>query len=429
MTRRFTPLPGLLVLLALAACENAIEPGPASPRPQFNHDPATLVTNLNNDGPGSLREVVFNASSGSTVHFAAGLAGGTIVVGSPISILQSVTIEGPASGGIRISGGGATTVFQLVSGSPTVTLRNLTIVGADGGMPFDGHGTAIFLAAGTLNVIATTLTANQAAAITVVGGDLLVENSTISGNGGDGINASGGAVVLFHATIARNAGAGIDRSVPLTLRNSLIVENTTDCSVPIGTPPATVSGTNLDSDDSCGLASPAVNPLIGPLANNGGPTPTHALEFGSPAVNAAPSCVVATDQRGVERPQNTLCDIGAYERIPVSVTLTIDPTGTVNPKTGAATLTGTLACSRALGVELQVDLEQVQMVRRVPVPKQASATVTVACTGPVRTWSATISPPAGAAFVNGAATAAADATNSDNDGAAEREIRLFWAKK
>lgn len=49
------------------------------------------------------------------------------------------------------------------------------------------------------------------------------------------------------------------------------------------------------------------------LANNGGPTLTHALVTGSPAFNAAGVCGLATDQRGVSRPQGIACDIGALE--------------------------------------------------------------------------------------------------------------------
>jgi hypothetical protein len=54
--------------------------------------------------------------------------------------------------------------------------------------------------------------------------------------------------------------------------------------------------------------------LIGPLADNGGPTFTHALSPGSPAIDAANDALCpATDQRGTNRPQGTHCDIGAYE--------------------------------------------------------------------------------------------------------------------
>ncbi len=51
------------------------------------------------------------------------------------------------------------------------------------------------------------------------------------------------------------------------------------------------------------------------LRNNGGSTPTIALQANSPAINAIPatSCDVTTDQRGAKRPQHSACDIGAYE--------------------------------------------------------------------------------------------------------------------
>ena len=55
--------------------------------------------------------------------------------------------------------------------------------------------------------------------------------------------------------------------------------------------------------------------LIGPLADNGGPTWTHALQPASPAIDAADDAACpATDQRGVARPQGADCDVGAFER-------------------------------------------------------------------------------------------------------------------
>lgn len=55
-----------------------------------------------------------------------------------------------------------------------------------------------------------------------------------------------------------------------------------------------------------------VDPLLAPLADNGGPIQTMALQLGSPAIDAG-SCVEAADQRGVAHPQGVTCDIGAYE--------------------------------------------------------------------------------------------------------------------
>jgi hypothetical protein len=84
-------------------------------------------------------------------------------------------------------------------------------------------------------------------------------------------------------------------------------------------------GYNLDSDGSCQLTAPTdrpgVDPLLGPLQNNGGPTATQALLPGSPALDAIPwgtngcGTTLVSDQRWQARPHavGASCDIGAYE--------------------------------------------------------------------------------------------------------------------
>jgi hypothetical protein len=81
---------------------------------------------------------------------------------------------------------------------------------------------------------------------------------------------------------------------------------------------------NIDTDGTCALDGPSdqagVDPQLGPLADNGGPSPTHALAHTSPAVDAGNASICpAVDQRGLVRPAdgngdgNAICDIGAYE--------------------------------------------------------------------------------------------------------------------
>ena len=79
---------------------------------------------------------------------------------------------------------------------------------------------------------------------------------------------------------------------------------------------------------------------LGTLANNGGPTQTHALLSGSPALDTG-TCTdhaddtVLTDQRGVIRPQGSACDIGAYELEEVTGPVFFSAcTFTVNPRNG-----------------------------------------------------------------------------------------------
>ena len=82
----------------------------------------------------------------------------------------------------------------------------------------------------------------------------------------------------------------------------------------------------MDSDGTCNLTEPTdlpnTDPLLGPLQDNGGPTETHALLPGSPAIDAGDDSIVGepllltTDQRGQPRLQGAHVDIGAYETVP-----------------------------------------------------------------------------------------------------------------
>jgi hypothetical protein len=149
-------------------------------------------------------------------------------------------------------------------------------------------------------------------------------NVTISGNTavyyGSAIN-SAGAASLTNVTIAANQDTpgrgGSLAGANISMKNSILQssEPAVDCSVGI-----TSLGHNLLAGQ-CTLAGPGdqngVDPMLGPLADNGGATLTHALLAGSPAINAGDnSGCPATDQRGVSRPQQGTCDIGAYEYVP-----------------------------------------------------------------------------------------------------------------
>ena len=143
-------------------------------------------------------------------------------------------------------------------------------------------------------------------------GLVTVTNSTISGNnaagkGGGIANGMTTALTIVNSTIRGNiagiTGGGISHEgVSATLTNTIVAGNSaTDCDG------AVVSfGNNLDGDGTCNLVVPSdlpgTNPLLGPLANNGGPTQTHALVPGSPAIDAGDDGdAPATDQRGSPR--------------------------------------------------------------------------------------------------------------------------------
>jgi hypothetical protein len=161
--------------------------------------------------------------------------------------------------------------------------------------------------------------------------------------GGGILNGVSGMVTLTNSTLSGNSatvdGGGIWNAATLTLTSSIVANSPSggDCN---GATP-TSGGHNLDSDGTCvtsgGTDQPASDPLLGPLADNGGPTLTHLPQIGSPVIDtggAAP-CPTATDQRGVARPQRAACDIGAVEvepdRVPPTVTV---PANISVPATG-----------------------------------------------------------------------------------------------
>jgi hypothetical protein len=150
-------------------------------------------------------------------------------------------------------------------------------------------------------------------------------NSTVSGNeaisDGGGIYHGGVTVVLTYTTVASNTaasgGGGVHVQVGTALvQNTIVAYNGPgNCSTGL-----TSNGHNLEDGASCGFTSPGdwqnANPELGPLADNGGDTLTHALLRGSPAIDQG-ICIagITTDQRGVERPHGPTadCDIGAFE--------------------------------------------------------------------------------------------------------------------
>ena len=169
-------------------------------------------------------------------------------------------------------------------------------------------------------------------------GNMTITNSTISGNSATGwhggaIFQTDGDVSITNSTIANNVAPDYAPStlfigqfgggfVPtLTLANTIVTGNQwyaceRFASGTVGT--VVSDGFNVVQDDTCNpVASDQIllDALIGFLADNGGPTQTHALLLGSPAIDAANAAVCpATDQRGVAR--GTACDVGAFEYMP-----------------------------------------------------------------------------------------------------------------
>ncbi|MFN8445070.1 MAG: choice-of-anchor Q domain-containing protein [Caldilineaceae bacterium] len=156
---------------------------------------ALLVTNLNDSGTGSLRQVISSATAGSTIKFAAGLANGTIRLASIFSINKNLVIDGEALN-ITISGDtnndGTGDVRLLLVSSGTVTIKNLTLTKGNAGT--SNGGMAIVLPGANLTleqVIVTQNRASNSGGAIENGGTLTVRNSQWISNS---TNSVGGAI-------------------------------------------------------------------------------------------------------------------------------------------------------------------------------------------------------------------------------------------
>ena len=231
----------------------------------------------------------------------------------------------------------------------TVDASDITIVGAEAAAR---QGAGIYNAEGGILTVDTGSFSNLSAtesggAIYNISGHVSVTNSTFDGNaatsGGALFNTGGEATLtletctistnysygsgaalhndgsasadLFNCTVADNTGGGAainNLGSVLQLRNTILSNAIVDCSGIISS-----LGSNITSDESCHLGvgnQESTDALLGPLFYNGGPTQTHALNEGSPAIDNADDLFCQTyDQRGVIRPQRDGCDIGAFE--------------------------------------------------------------------------------------------------------------------
>ncbi len=178
----------------------------------------------------------------------------------------------------------------------------------------NSNGGMVTITNSTVSDNSTTGLKNGSGGFNASSGTMIVTNSTVSGNG-FGIFNSSGTVTVTTSTISRNTrpvynyngrvvNYGIFNSGTLNLGHSIVAENVIAGDMGgdiIG--PFVAQGPNFIGGD----------PRLGPLQDNGGPTQTMLPLPGSPVINAGGICPVATDQRGVPRPQGVACDIGAVE--------------------------------------------------------------------------------------------------------------------
>jgi hypothetical protein len=134
-----------LVLATLGGCTETV--GPAAPEPRADLIPmaaSMTVTSTADQGVGTLRHALDNVDDGGVIQFDPALAGSTIVVATPLRITKSMNIQGPP-GGITVSGGNATRVFE-VDGFVNTAISDMTVRGGNATVvPDDGEGGGGFL--------------------------------------------------------------------------------------------------------------------------------------------------------------------------------------------------------------------------------------------------------------------------------------------
>jgi len=324
---------------------------------------SSIVTTNTDSGAGSLRSTINAACPGSTITFDMNQVTSPITLTSGELLLnKSLTFQGPGANLLTIQRSAAPgtalfSIFSIFDPSVATNLSGLTLSNADS----SANGGAI-RNSGALTVNGVTLsnnhtTAGGSAIFNGGTGTVTLSNSTLSGNRSDILAAiynQGGTFTITNSTLSANANLGnLPGTAVFSESNSVI--NLTNCTVSQNTGQSVAVYQNAGGTGQVNLKNTIVSgntggdvsnitnngnnliggsALLGPLANNGGPTQTMALLAGSPALDAGDNCVLTnactpalgfsltTDQRGagfarsVDGPDadtTATVDIGAFE--------------------------------------------------------------------------------------------------------------------
>jgi CSLREA domain-containing protein len=301
---------GVTVLMSDLTVRNGDAPGTVCAGGIWNHGALTLI-----------RAAVIDNRGGC----GAGIENYDNTQPAPLQtlVLTDVLISGnqtdnPSNG----VGGGLTNEVDRTATLTNVTISNNTAEADGGGLWHVG-------AAGTTTLNNVTITGNTA-------------DSVPGTDGGGGIHNVNGTVNMANSIVAGNTDAsgntGPDCEGDITSQGYNLLGNDTGCSF------------TATTGDKIGTGAAPINPMLGPLADNGGPTATHALLTGSPALDAGNpatpgsggTACAAADQRGA--PRN--CDMGAYELVQC-LGVAVNRVGV---STGTATITGTPGADGILGL-------------------------------------------------------------------------------
>ena len=319
---------------------------------------AVTITNsllANNSAPQGYGGAIDSALStslvvvvNSTFNDNSALLGGGGIANNGIVRVSDSTFSGNSTPSLNsVSGGGA------IENTGPLTIERSTFTNNRA-----GKGGGVYNEGGAALIINSTFSGNSVNVAPRMGGAIHNQLST------NGLNTPGIMTIVAGTFSGNTASSGSggnlsnDSGNILRIKISIVANGSPDnCAGSI-----TSEGNNLDSADTCGFTAPDdvinTNPLLGPLADNGGSTWTFALLAGSAAIDhVAASCIdqqgipLGVDQRGVTRPQDgdangvARCDVGAFElqtgNMPTP-TNTATPTRTSTPRrTPTSTRTAT----------------------------------------------------------------------------------------
>ena len=300
----------------------------------------------------TLREAINAANQypgDHTITFASTVTGLITLTGGELTIGKTLDIIGPGAKILTISGNNSR-VFHITSGSVILSGLTLSNSGAIDGCvrseasdnltvascTFSGNRSSGILNYGTLLVNDSTFSGNTAAPTLRSGGGIYnssgavatIQNSTLAGNfaqAGGGI-ANFGTLNLLHCTLSDNTatccdplsqiGGGIYNSGgAVRINNSIIAGNSAASNGSdvfgaftstgynlIGSTDGSSGFSNGVNHDQTGCGGTPINPMLGPLRDNGGPTFTMSLLPGSPAIDQGGQSGCSADQRGRHRP-------------------------------------------------------------------------------------------------------------------------------
>jgi hypothetical protein len=290
------------------------------------------------DGSGKVFVTNSTISGNSSVNQGAGIWLDAVQVGTTFQTANLTVTGSQITGNVAIAAGNVGGGIGN-AGNGVVTIQSSTV--ADNFSGGVGGGFGDENAQGTLVVLDSTFANNDAigngGGIEASGPSTTINDSTVTGNisqaQGGGLNVTSAAFVLNNTIVAQDQGDQNAAAQNMNFQGpapDVFATVTTGNGNFIGVGDANLKGIAAGvGGNQIGTAAAPLDPLLGPLQNNGGPTPTRAPLPGSPVIDAgfvaALPAGTASDQRGFLRLVGPTLDIGASEFQPPATTTTLTP--------------------------------------------------------------------------------------------------------